>query len=100
MAGEDRPYLAWVGSKLCATKCGRTSGPPHHPRHAPLGGGVGLALKAHDRRAVNLCHQCHVDIHSLSGFFRGWRKQELRDWLDEVARDLQKQYDRQQGVDQ
>jgi hypothetical protein len=81
MAGEDHFYIAWLGGKECSSRCGRRSGPPHHPRH-----NVGLAMRAHDHRAVPLCPECHESIHRLTfGFFKGWNRQQVRYWLDALA---------------
>jgi hypothetical protein len=79
MAHEDDDYLRWLASgKCCAPGCRKMSGPPHHPRH-----GVGMARRAHDRRAVPLCVECHASIHSLTwGRFKGWVRQQVRDFLD------------------
>lgn len=81
MAGEDPDYISWLGRKPCACGCGRRSGPPHHPRHD-----VGIAKRAHDHRAVPLSPECHESIHRLTfGFFKGWVRQQVRDWLDALA---------------
>lgn len=94
MAREDREYMEWLGAKSCATGCGRRSGPPHHPKHLPSGGGVGIALRAHDHRAVNLCHVCHDSVHKLTtGFFKGWVRQQVRDWLDALGEKLRAEYE-------
>ena len=93
MAGEDPSYVRWVGSGRCmAPVCQNMSGPPHHPRH-----GVGMARRAHDHRVVALCVECHASIHSLTwGRFKGWVRQQVRDFLDQAAEKLQAQY--KQGV--
>lgn len=97
MAGEDPDYIDWLGTKPCATGCGKRSGPPHHPRHASaaLGGVVGLSMRAHDHRAVPLSQECHDSIHRLTcGFFKGWHRQQVRDFLDELALKYRSEYER------
>jgi len=86
MANEDLTYILWL-SRLPCSMCGSISGPPHHPRH-----NVGLALRAHDHRAVPICYRCHEDLHRLSGRFRGWTRDRLRAWLDDLAVTLREQY--------
>lgn len=39
-----------------------------------------MGLKADDRDTLPLCLRCHHDLHALSGSFKGWSKQQLRDW--------------------
>lgn len=75
MANEDPVYLRWVGSLTCsAPGCNRNSGHPHHPRHD-----VGLGLRAHDHRAIPLCHKCHESIHRLTfGAFKNWTREQVR----------------------
>jgi hypothetical protein len=89
MAGEDLTYVRWLGQgKCCAPGCSNMSGPPHHPRHS-----VGMALRAHDHRAVPLCPPCHVSIHSLTwGTFKGWVKQQVRDFLDDQGEKFRTQF--------
>ena len=77
MAGEDPHYLAWLGTQPCAVPdCGRQSAPPHHPRHS-----VGMSQRAHDHRAVPLCHEHHDSVQTYALM----PKLQLRDWLDVVA---------------
>lgn len=54
-----KTYIAWVRKQPCA-ECRR--GPPvdaHHIR--------GVGVPRIDDRAVPLCHECHMDLHDLSG---------------------------------
>lgn len=79
--GSDPAYLELVrGLPCCAAALGWCRGPnvAHHPRH--LAGGVGL--KAPDSCAIDLCDGHHRDLHSLSGPFKGWTRDQLRDWQD------------------
>jgi hypothetical protein len=87
VANEDRDYLRWIAAHPCAM-CGAASGPPHHPRHD-----VGLGLRAHDHRAVPLCHSCHEELHRLNGHFAGWSRDKLRSWLDAVAASMRVLHD-------
>ena len=70
------------------------SGPPHHPRY-----NVGMALRAHDHRAVPLCPECHDSIHRLTcGRFKGWVRQQVRDFLDDQGEALRALYLQREGV--
>jgi len=88
VAREDRPYLEWVGSQPCAV-CGRPSGPPHYPRHD-----VGMGQRAHDRRAIPLCHLHHEDAQQYRGVFREMGKEGMREWMDLQAMRLEALYAR------
>ena len=46
--------------------------------HHPMGGGMGL--KTADERAMPLCQKHHQERHALTGYFKGWKKDLLRDW--------------------
>ena len=88
MANEDLDYLRWVGRQLCACGCGRQSGPPHHPRHD-----VGLALRAHDHRAIPLSPKCHESIHRLTfGSFKGWSREQVRAFCDREGARFRERY--------
>jgi hypothetical protein len=66
------------------------SGPPHHPRH-----NVGMAMRAHDHRAVPLCPTCHDSIHRLTcGPFKGWVRDQVRAFLDALGDSLRAEYQR------
>ena len=73
MATEDPDYLAWVRRQRCAVPGCESSSEAHHPRHD-----VGLGLRAHDHRAIPLCHQHHAELHGLCGYFKGWSREQVR----------------------
>jgi len=86
MAGEDRPYLEWLGHLQCAVEnCPNQPGPPHHPRH-----NVAMSKRAHDHRSVNLCHEHHEQAQTYR--LLGMDKYQLRAWLDEVAAKRRAEY--------
>ena len=89
MANENRPYLLWLSTHPCAVPgCHDRSGPPHHPRHD-----VGLGRRAHDHRAVPICHQHHVELHAKNGAFLGWPNDRLRAWLDATGAALRQLFE-------
>jgi hypothetical protein len=86
VAGEDRQYILWLGSLPCAVPgCHNQPGPPHHPRHD-----VAMSRRAHDHRAVNLCHEHHEQAQTYQ--LLGMDKYQLREWLDEVAAKRRAEY--------
>jgi hypothetical protein len=90
MAGEDQDYIVWLAMTQPCVGCGARSGPPHHPRHD-----VGAGRRAHDRRAVPMCYLCHDSIHRLTyGRFKGWTRQQVRDFLDDHGMRLSALYSR------
>lgn len=76
MAGEDKAYCGWLRSLPCCM-CGARPVQVHHRT------GAGMARRAHDHEGMPLCHQCHTDLHGLTGKFKGWDKQRLRTWQRE-----------------
>lgn len=79
--GRDASYLVRVRAMPCCARdmglCGGRRH-AHHPRHlAP-----GIARKAPDDCAISLCARHHGELHALSGPFKRWQRQRLRDWQD------------------
>jgi hypothetical protein len=80
---KDPKYLAWVRTHPCCA-CGAF--PPNHAHHETLGG-RGKSQKAPDSRSLPLCFRCHDDFHLVRGRFKGWTKQQRRDFQDvEITR--------------
>lgn len=52
----------------------------HHSTH-----GRGMAQKTDDSRAFPLCQKHHREFHSLSGHFKGWTKEQIHKWQDEMS---------------
>lgn len=71
---RDSDYLRRVRALPCC-KCGGKGGEAHHTTF-----GRGMAQKSPDRETMPLCWQCHYDFHSLTGPFKGWEKQQIREW--------------------
>lgn len=44
--------------------------------------GDGKSIKTHDRTCIPLCRVHHNQYESKSGRFKGWTKQQTRDWHD------------------
>lgn len=90
MAGEDPAYMEYLRGLPCRV-CGGRVGHPHHKM------GAGMALRSHDREAINLCGDgsrgCHGALHGLSGPFKGWDKARRRAWEAAAVFELQEDYD-------
>lgn len=90
MAGEDPEYLTWIRSRPCCVGVG-CRGPveAHHKT------GAGMSLRAHDHQAMPLCHRHHVEhFHGLTGYFKGWRKAELKVWQEHQIEVHRQDYER------
>jgi hypothetical protein len=64
---------------------------PHH-KH-----GDGKGIKTHDRTCVPLCRRHHDDAEAKRGPFKGWTKQQTRDWHDKESERVQALYERRVG---
>lgn len=75
-----RPYFvnAW------ATECDGPIDPHHAGWNHSKGEGKGTAIKAKDDSCVPLCRRHHQCAETLAGPFRGWTKQQRREWMDEA----------------
>lgn len=83
MANEDRVYLDFLRKLPCSlAEHGTCEGPvhAHHPQ-----GGKGFGQRNHDHRAISLCTKHHCERHSLSGYFRDFRKADVRAFEKEHA---------------
>jgi hypothetical protein len=83
MAGENKPYLVFLRRLPCSMLGhGDCLGAmhAHHPQ-----GKKGIGTKNHDDRAIPLCTKHHTERHSLSGAFKAFRKESLREWESEQA---------------
>lgn len=75
-------------------RCGRK---PCDPNHAH---GEGMAVKTHDRTCVPLCREPaagidhHGDYEQKSGPFKGFTKQQTRDWHDAESKRVNELYER------
>lgn len=83
---EDPAYLAWLRLQPCAVgrilghelDCCETVDPEHERQ------GVGMSQTASDRRAWPCCRLHHKARHALNGngFFAGFEKTQLRDFIE------------------
>lgn len=95
MANEDPDYIAWLGrQKCCVEGCHEWSGPPHHARQW-----VGAGRRAHDHRAVPMCHKHHHDLHSMRGHFKGGMQSVIRGWLNQKIEHYRDEYLRRRAAD-
>jgi hypothetical protein len=93
VADEDHEYLAWLRKQACCLcECPFGVHAHHHTHGAvtqyeafpgALTRARGKSQRAHDSWAMPLCVKCHLQLHSLSGRFRGWVKEQLRTWQTE-----------------
>lgn len=85
---RDEPYLAWVRTLPC-----RVAGMGHACQgdvvaHHRAGGGVGT--KVGDRQTIPLCDGHHRARHALTGPFKGWARERIREWeRSEVLRTME-----------
>lgn len=95
----EEAYLAWVRLQPCAVRAFLApawesekgfraaiaaallscSGPtdPDHKRQ-----GVGAGKRASDRDAWPVCRRHHDDRHALTGVFKGWTREQMREFID------------------
>ncbi len=73
---KDEAHLAWIRAQPCAVKSLDCFGSIHAHHRT----GAGLGLKASDRETMPLCLAHHCQRHELTGYFKGWTKQALKDW--------------------
>lgn len=100
-AGSDPAYLARVRLLPCCAPYERVVGGPLrggelkvcsgriHAHHA--GRKPGTGLKANDLTAIPLCAAHHMEWHSGTNTFRGWTKEQRREWSDERIAETQRQ---------
>lgn len=52
----------------------------------------GLALKCPDSQSVPLCTGLHRDWTDHNGHFRGWKKEQRREWMGPIVDETQARY--------
>ncbi len=88
---RDDEFKAWVTLQRCCApgaSCALRSD-PHHRREP------GIARKSHDRTCIPLCRIHHGEAHDRVGRFKGWTKDEMRDWHDAQSAALLERYRKQ-----
>jgi hypothetical protein len=108
MARELPEYANWIRRQPCAA-CGgpgpcevhhSTVGETHAPGDRPekaLPGKRGKSQRAHDYYAIALHIRCHAQLHTLSGFFRGWTGEQLAAWQREQVQAHRERYEAETG---
>jgi hypothetical protein len=100
---RDEAYLAWVRMQPCAVAayhCGvmlvgcSGSIDPDHQRE-----GVGMGQKASDRQAWPCCRAHHDQRHDLTGVFRGWTREQLREFIANRIAEANAAYERHRAGD-
>lgn len=83
MSGEDKKYTAFLRQQKChMVGHGKCLG-ALHVHHAQ--GRKGLGTKNHDHTGKPLCTGHHTQRHALSGPFKGWTKDRIRQWEEETS---------------
>jgi hypothetical protein len=90
MATEDREYCEHIRQLPCAMSGHGECLGAMHAHHAT--GGKGLGTRNHDHRTIGLCTKHHTERHALSGPFKGWNKQRIRDWEEATSARLRREY--------
>jgi hypothetical protein len=90
VANEDKMYTEWLRSQPCAMEGHSECIGAPHVHHAT--GRKGLGTRNHDQTGVCVCSKHHTERHALSGPFKGWRKQQIRDWEETTAARLRREY--------
>lgn len=90
MAGDDKEYNAFLrGFPCCMAGHGECLG-ALHVHHAQ--GRKGLGQRNSDTTGKPLCTKHHQERHALSGPFKGWNKQRIRDWERDTAERYRRLY--------
>jgi hypothetical protein len=92
----DRAYSAWLHLQPCCVPgCNIRRMEQHHKRE-----GAGGAAIGHDHDSISLCYLHHVTgIHALAGPFKGWVRQQVRDFVSYHVGRLRAEYLRVGGFD-
>lgn len=95
MAGEDDAYREWVRTQPCCAPCAPSGCWPNIEAHHA--GSSGMGQRAHDHTCIPLCSAHHVPgLHQNAGPFKGWKREQLRDWQDERIEELRTRYARRE----
>lgn len=76
---RDPAWLKFIRSLPC---CMCLAPPPSEAHHS-LAHKPGLGMKASDHDTLPLCsgpRGCHAGLHTYTGRFKGWSKQQRKDW--------------------
>lgn len=83
MADEDKEYTAFLRRHGCCMAGHGLCDGALHVHHAQ--GGKGLGTRNADATGKPLCTLHHTQRHALSGPFKGWDKQRIKQWEAETA---------------
>jgi hypothetical protein len=90
LANEDRDYTEWLRSLPCTLAGHGVCNGALHVHHSQ--GRKGLGTRNHDHSGKPLCAGHHTQRHSLSGFFKGFTKPDIREWEEAQAQRLRGEY--------
>lgn len=92
----DPKYRAWLRRQPCAVP-GCIARRCHAHHHSLMESGT--SKKCADRFSFSLCVRHHVPgLHSLAGFFKGWTREQLKAWQDEMCARYRAAYERVIGA--
>lgn len=102
MAGEDIDYIRFVRKqRCCVVECRsplliqahhHTAGTLLPPESDTRSSRRGKGQRAHDAWAIPLCLKHHAQLHSLSGFFKGYTRLTLGEWQSAQVKALRAAY--------
>lgn len=82
---SDEGYLAYLREQPCRAPATATHWgagyrcDPHHARHTATGASMGAHVKD-DRRALSLCREHHDAIELGTGPWKGWTRDQVKQW--------------------
>jgi hypothetical protein len=76
IAPEDGARLEWLRRQPCCCP-GADCGPSevHHNTQNRAHG-----KKSEHDQGMPMAHKCHMDFHANAGVFKGWKREQLREW--------------------
>ena len=75
---EDKARLEWLHSQPCCAPGHESCPGPVETHHDTQDRAHGK--KAGHERGMPMCHTSHMDFHGNSGPFKGWKREQLREW--------------------
>ena len=76
---RDAKYLKWIRTQAC-TLCSHPQVEAHHTTSG------GMGLKGSDYEAIPLCHNCHMQLHSVYGKGGPWTEEQLKLIVERLIR--------------
>jgi hypothetical protein len=77
---EDRAYMDFIRTLACCAPMPHLCRGCIDPHHAGIKPGLGL--KAPDDTCIPMCRRSHREWEDHAGQFRGWTREQRREWQD------------------